>query len=305
VCDDRQLGHVTVLAGERGGRYPDGNSLLVAGGEERVIIDPSLTVIARRDRLPRVDRVLLGHCHEDHVAGTHLFPDAPLLVHELDLPGLGSVDELIARYGFGDPAIDASFRETVLRRFHYSPRPDAVALRHGDVLDLGGGARISVIHAPGHTCGHCAFLVEPDGVLCLGDIDLSSFGPYYGDAVSSLEEFERTLAEVRTLPARWYATFHHIGVIDGREAFVERLDRYAAVIGAREERLVEYLREPRTLAEIVAHRFVYRPRDDVPWADPVERRSMVQHLDRLRRAGRVAEVEPGRFQAADRQPRRP
>ena len=52
-------------------------------------------------------------------------------------------------------------------------------------------------------------------------------------------------------------------------------------------------------------RFVYRPRDDVLWADPVERRSMTQHLDRLCRAGRVAQVEPGRFRAADSQPRRP
>jgi hydroxyacylglutathione hydrolase len=302
VSDDRQIGHVTVLTGERGGRYPDGNSLLVIGGEETVIIDPSLTVVARRDRLPPVDRVLIGHSHEDHLAGGHLFADAPWLVHELDLPALQSVDDLIVRYGFGDPAIDASFRETVLRRFHYSPRPGAIALRDGDVLDLGGGVRISVIHAPGHTGGHCVFLIEPDGVLALGDVDLSSFGPYYGDAVSSLEEFERTLAEVRALSARWYATFHHVGVIDGQDAFVERLDRFAAVIGDREQRLVEYLREPRTLAEIVAHRFVYRPRDDVLWADAVERRSMGQHLERLCRAGRVAEVEPGRFQTADGAP---
>jgi len=300
MSDDRRLGHVTVLAGERGGKYPDGNSLLVTGGEETVIIDPSLTVVARRDRLPPVDRVLVGHCHEDHVAGNHLFPDAPVLVHELDLPGLRSVDDLIARYGLGDPALEASFRETVLEEFHYTPRPAAVPIRHGDVLDLGGGVRITVVHAPGHTSGHCAFLVEPDGVLALGDIDLSSFGPYYGDAVSSVDEFERTLVEVRAMPARWYATFHHIGVIDGREAFVERLDRYAAVIGTREERLVEYLREPRSIEEIVAHRFVYRPQDDVLWADPVERRSMVQHLERLCRAGRVAEVEPGRFLAIRR-----
>src|SRR5262249_15443220 len=138
------------------------------------------------------------------------------------------------------------------------------------------------------------------GVLALGDIDLSSFGPYYGDAVSSLDEFERTLVEVRRLPARWYATFHHIGVIDGQQAFVERLDRYGAVIGAREAPLLEYVREPRTVAEMVAHRFVYRPHDDVLWADAVERRSAVQHLDRLCRAGRVAEVEPGRFQATGR-----
>lgn len=296
MTEDRRLGRVTVLTGERGGRYPDGNSLLVSGGEETVIIDPSLTVVARRDRLPRVDRVLLGHCHEDHLAGNYVFADAPWLLHELDLPGLRSIDDLMARYGLGDATVEASFREMVLGQFHYVPRADAVALHHGDVVDLGGGVRITVVHAPGHTCGHCVFLIEPDGVLYLGDIDLSSFGPYYGDAVSSLEDFERTLADVRHLMARWYATFHHIGVLDDREAFLERLDRYSGVISAREERLIEYLHEPRTVAEIVAHRFVYRPQDDVLWADAAERRSMGQHLDRLCCAGRVAEVEPGRFQ---------
>jgi hypothetical protein len=42
---------------------------------------------------------------------------------------------------------------------------------------------------------------------------------------------------------------------------------------------------------------VYRPEDDVPWAEPVEARSMQQHLDRLVASGRVREVEPGRYLA--------
>ena len=154
-----------------------------------------------------------------------------------------------------------------------------------------------VIHAPGHTRGHSFFHVEPEDVLYLGDVDLTSFGPYYGDAWSSLEDFERTLALARTLDARWYATFHHIGVVEGRAAFLERLDRFTAVIAAREARLLEFLAAPRTLDEIVAHRFVYRPGDAVPYADDVERRSMGQHLARLTIARRVREIEPARFVA--------
>ena len=115
-------------------------------------------------------------------------------------------------------------------------------------------------------------------MLYLGDIDLSSFGPYYGDAWSSLEDFERTLTMARGIAARCYATFHHVGVLDGRDAFVERIDRFAAVIERREAALLGFLAEPHTMAEIVAHRFVYRPQDAVPYADAVERRSMSQHL---------------------------
>ena len=306
---DRALGRVTVLGGDRDGKYPHGNSLLVSGTEETIIVDPSLSLVGRAaagstappgdgtdaPSLSRVDRVLNSHCHEDHIAGNHLFPDVPWHLHEADLPGLGSIDAMMAIYGMS-PAIDVVFRRAVLEQFHYTPRPDATPFRDGDVFEL-GRCRVRVIHAPGHTRGHSFFHVEPEDVLYLGDVDLTSFGPYYGDAWSSLEDFERTLALARTLDARWYATFHHIGVVEGRAAFLERLDRFMTVIAAREARLLEFLATPRTLDEIVAHRFVYRPGDAVPYADDVERRSMTQHLARLTAAGRVREVDVGRFVA--------
>jgi glyoxylase-like metal-dependent hydrolase (beta-lactamase superfamily II) len=292
-----KLGRATVLVGERNGKYPQGNSLLVEGAEETAIVDPSVAVAEDRFALPRVDRVLNSHCHEDHVAGNGRFPDVPWHFHEADAPGIRSLDGLMAIYGFSGP-IDTAWRSVVVDQFHFAPRPDPTPFRDGDVFDLGGGVRVRVIHAPGHTRGHSFFHVEPDDVLYLGDVDLSSFGPYYGDAWSSLVDFERTLALARTLEARWYATFHHIGVVEGRAAFVEKLDRYAAVIADRERRLLDYLNEPRSLDEIAAHRFVYRPQDPVSFAEPVERRSMGQHVDRLAAAGRVREVEPGRFVSA-------
>ena len=288
---DRQLGHVTVLGGERDGKYPHGNSLLVIGSEEALVVDPSLSLIGRAT--PKVDRVLNSHCHEDHIAGNHLFPHVPWHLHEADLPGIASIDAMMAIYGM-TPAIDAVFRRAVIEQFHFTPRADAVAFRDGDVFDL-GGCTVRVIHAPGHTRGHSLFHVEPDDVLYLGDIDLSSFGPYYGDAWSSLEDFERTLTRVRDFDVRWYATFHHIGVVEGRVAFLERLDRFSAVIATRESRLLEFLAAPRTLDEIVAHRFVYRPGDPVPFADDVERRSMRQHLERMERTGRVRRRDDGRY----------
>jgi glyoxylase-like metal-dependent hydrolase (beta-lactamase superfamily II) len=288
-------GHTEVLFGEKNGKYPHGNSVLVRGAEETVLIDPSISVIDMHARLPRVDRVVNSHCHEDHIAGNHLYPDAPWHLPEEDLPGILSLERFEAIYGYDD-AVRRAFRPVLLGQFHYTPRADALPYRDGAVFDLGGGVRLRAIHTPGHTRGHSCLYVEPDGVLYLGDIDLSSFGPYYGDAWSDLEDFERSLALVRGIEARWYATFHHIGVVE-RPVFLERLERFAAVIEDRERRLLEYLREPHGLDEIAAHRFVYRPRDPVPFAEPVERRSMRQHITRLLRAGRLREVEPGRFQA--------
>lgn len=294
---DLVLGASTVCFGAARGKYPQGNSLVVRGSEESLVIDPSLGLIPRRGALPRVDRVLNSHCHEDHVAGNHLFPDVPWHVHEADLPGLQSFAGFLAIFGYDDADVAKGWAQVVRERFHYTERPDALPFRGGDVFELGGGVRVRVIHTPGHTRGHCALLVEPDSVLYLGDIDLSSFGPYYGDAWSDLEDFERSLALVRDVEVRHYATFHHIGVVD-RPTFLERLDRFTAVIGDRERRLLAYLGgAPRSLDEVAAHRFVYRPSDPVPFAAPVERRSMSQHIERLVRQGRVREVAPGRFQA--------
>src|SRR5256714_14761174 len=126
------------------------------------------------------------------------------------------------------------------------PKPDAVAFIDGEAFDL-GRVSVRVIHAPGHTRGHCCIAIEPDGVLYLGDIDLTSFGPYYGDAWSSLADFERTLGEVRKLEARRYATFHHIGGLDGREPFLDRLEPFPAVIPRPEQRPVEIFPPPPSL----------------------------------------------------------
>jgi glyoxylase-like metal-dependent hydrolase (beta-lactamase superfamily II) len=124
-------------------------------------------------------------------------------------------------------------------------------------------------------------------VLFLGDIDLTGFGPYYGDASSNLEDFERSLQRVREIEARVWVSFHHVGVIDDRTTFLAKVDRFAARIAEREAALLEFLSEPRSIADMVRHRFLYRPHVDLPFIDAVERRTIEQHLDRLLASGLV------------------
>src|SRR5207244_11874187 len=80
-------------------------------------------------------------------------------------------------------------RSSDLEDFHYMPKPDAVAFVDGETFDL-GRVSVRVIHAPGHTRGHCCIAIEPDGVLYLGDIDLTSFGPYYGEIGRAQSELQ-------------------------------------------------------------------------------------------------------------------
>lgn len=293
AATDRQFGAVTVLLGDQNGKYPHGNSLWVRGRDATVVIDPSLSVVARAGELRGcADLVVQSHVHEDHVAGIHLFPDAKVFAHREDALGLHHLDGLMNIYGYGQA--DAAMRQVVLQEFHYVARPDVHGFDDGQVFAL-GGTQIHAIHTPGHTRGHCVFLIEPEGVLFLGDIDLTGFGPYYGDAWSSLEDFEHSLERVREIGARVWVSFHHVGVIEDRASFCAKLDRFAARIVEREAALLEFLSEPHDLAEMVRHRFLYRPHVDLPFIDAVEHRTIQQHLDRLVVSGQIERCEADRY----------
>ena len=295
---DVRFGACTVLTGVDLGRYPHGNSVYVQGREQSLLLDPSLSLAARPPgALPGpVDQIFVSHAHEDHVAANHLFPDSPVHVHGEDLLGVQSVDGMLEVYGFDDPAVAEDFRTTVLEEFFFDPRPDAVAVDGGHRFDL-GGVTVEVVHLPGHTRGHCGALIGRDGVAYLGDVDLTGFGPYYGDAWSSLDDFRATLELCRDLEATTFVTFHHKHVVEGRERFLRMLADFTDVIARRDDELLAFLAEPRTLDDIVEHRFVYRPHVDNPSVPSIERRSMSQHLVTLVAEGRAAESEPGRWRA--------
>lgn len=287
VALQRELGrHVTVLFGHEQGKYPDGNTVVVRGTHDSVVIDPALTARTVQPAL-EVGAVLLTHAHEDHVAGVSAVLAGSVRVHPADLSGLRSAEGLMRLYGIPESGWPA-MTQMVTERFHFEGWPDAVAIADGEVLDL-GGVTVQLVHAPGHTAGHSVYLIDGDvRVVVTGDIDLSTFGPYYGDAVSSLDDFEATLAKVRELRADHYVTFHHKGVIDGHAAFVELVDAYAAVFGRREQSLLDLLATPRTFDELVDEGIVYRAGTRPPlFGDSVERRSIEQHLQRCVATGTV------------------
>jgi glyoxylase-like metal-dependent hydrolase (beta-lactamase superfamily II) len=286
---------VTVLVGDNNGAYPSGNSLVVRGDGESVIIDPSVSVVDRGGAGLRVDAVLNSHSHEDHMPGNGFFADARIHIHHEDLPGARGIEGLMDVYGLSGQA-RADFTAQVLDEFHYTPRPDAHGFSDGHVFDL-GGVTVEAVHLPGHTRGHSGFRID-GGVFFLSDIDLTGFGPYYGDVWSDLEDFEASLLQVREEEADVYVTFHHKGIIDSRSTFLTMIDNFIAVIDRRHQAMLSFLAEPHSIDEMADHRFIYRPHVQHVFADNVERRSARLHLDRMQRRGEAVEVEPGRFKAA-------
>lgn len=294
---DRKIGqHTTVLTGENNGKYPDGNSVLIEGPLGVVLIDPSLTVNNRGGAGVAVDRVLVSHAHEDHMSGLHRFPTASVHTHHEDLIGVHSIDGLMEVYGMS-PDAETEWRDSVHEQFRYCGRPDATGFADGDVFELGGRLAVRCVHLAGHTRGHSGFLLEAEGVFFVGDIDLTGFGPYYGDHWSNLVDFEAAIERVRSIEADTYITFHQKGVILGQQTFNGLLDVYGAVIGRREAAMLAFLAEPHTLEQMVAHRFMYRSGVEGVYFNDAERRCATLHLERLLPTGAVVEIEPGLYRA--------
>jgi len=292
-----EFGPVTVYFGEKTGKYPDGNQVIVRGRDTTAAFDTPQVANRIGAALDTVDLVILGHVHEDHMAGLHRLPHAPVHVHEADLRAAQSWEGLSRHYGY-PPSVLTPLKAKIETEFHYQPRPDAMAYTDGALWDL-GGVRVRAVHLPGHTAGHCVLLVEPHGIAFIGDFDLSSFGPYYGDATSSLGAFRRSLARLEELPAQVWITSHHRGVLTDRGAFVSALHAFGARLDEREARLLQMLAAgPRTLAELVRQRLLYPPTHQELWIDQAEQRSIAQHLDELVATGRVQQDADSRFALA-------
>jgi glyoxylase-like metal-dependent hydrolase (beta-lactamase superfamily II) len=292
VIPRADFGRVTVFFGEKNGKYPDANQVIVRGTDTQVAFDTPIVANYIGEEFDTTDFVILGHVHEDHMAALHRLPKAPVHVHIADLPAAQSWAGLVAAYG-SDESYVAAMLEQFQRKFFYAPRPDAIGYADSAVWDL-GGSRVRAIHAPGHTAGHSVLLVEPEGVAFIGDIDLSSFGPYYGDASSSLTDFRKTLERVADIPAKVWVTSHHRGVYTDREHFLRDLAAYTKVLDTRDQRLLELLRaSPKTIEQLVECRLLYPPGHQDFWVIDAETRSISRHLDEMLADGRVKADDDG------------
>ena len=98
-----EFGPVKVYLGEKNGKYPDGNQVVVTGSDSKAIFDTPLSANRIAERLRDADLAILGHVHEDHVCGLHLIPDAPVFAPLADVKALRSEERLMAHTGCAPP----------------------------------------------------------------------------------------------------------------------------------------------------------------------------------------------------------
>ena len=107
-----------------------------------------------------------------------------------------------------------------------------------------GALTVEVIPTPGHTPGHLAFYFREPKVLFLGDYDLTSFGPWYGDRYSNIDETIHSIKHLKKIPAATWLTGHENRILNpprGPLGSICRRDYQ------REDKLLDLLRQPKSM----------------------------------------------------------
>lgn len=293
----RRFGKVALVEGKKNGSYPFAHSLLIEG-ERRAVVDPAAGRAIMREILDAgpVHTILNTHYHEDHVTYNYVFPDAEVYYSELDKRGFEGVEGMI-EMGIGkfmSPELREFFVKTYSERFNFHGIKATGMLKGDEEIDF-GGVKARLVHLPGHTPGLYGLHFEEDEFFFSADIDLASFGPWYGDAASSLDDMISSIKKVKTIKAKWYGVSHEGPVYDEIEG---PADRYLGVIYAREARLLEALSSPKTLDELADLWLMYgKAYEPVMAYRAAEKALLSKHLDRLLKDGAIKDNE-GKFEKA-------
>lgn len=237
-----KIGPVEIIMGERESRNPFSTSLLIRGKEDCTLIDygggPSVYEFLLQQN---IRQIFLTHYHPDHTSGTHLFSHAQIITNPYDYWRLTHPSEMAKKGPFADLEYQQSKSKPI-------GKPQLI-YPYDQVLNM-SGTNVIMLHAPGHSEGFCCPYFPDHGILHIGDIDLTSFGPWYFSPDSHIDQFIQSAKKMLEVDARYYTTSHKKGTV-GRAEFREKLQPYLDKIEFREERIIHAVRSGCSPEELV------------------------------------------------------
>ena len=272
---------IFLIPGENKSLFPFCNCLYLKGKKLRVLVDAGMGHGRMKACLDQgIDILILTHCHFDHRSSISLIPEIPVWCHVDEVPYFQDRTAYLKGTGF----LQSGLVDLMLERHPFPDLPIAKHLSHGEEINL-GGLTLRVIHTPGHTPGHLAFYIPEADVLFTADVALNLFGPFYGNASSSIDDFIKSIRKLKAVGAATVATSISGPLGDG---LAKRFCRYEDSIYQRDERILKALSTPMPLAGLLHRHLIFKnyfePKAASIWVEQVH---IEKHLDRLLGMGKI------------------
>lgn len=174
----------------------------------------------------------------------------------------------------------------------YRPVAPDRLIADGDEIPLADGRTLQVVWTPGHTSGHCCFLLRPDGILFVGDHLLPKITPhvgiYPGGPEDPLGDFLASHEKIQRLDARLVCPAHGGIYEDHRRRARQLIDFHRVRLLA----MLEVIRRgPRTPYEVALEAFAISPENRFQVMAATS--ETLAHLEHLRRQGKALRDEAG------------
>ncbi len=281
-----------ILRGDNTGRYPYCNTLVI--GEDRVVVvDPHSSRSAIEAITSRTEMLLFTHYHTDHIRYHQLF-HCEFYAPAPDRLAFSGIEGLAQHTGIlGSPYETQWFKRLESRSWRMPEVHNFY--KDGDSFSL-GSVTLQVVHLPGHTKGHSGFLIPEYNLLFTADVDFTDFGPWYGNACSSIEDFIATLEKIRQMSPRYVVTAHERWVVYAEE-LEEEIRRYQNIIQQRDEMFLELLKKPMDLNSLLNLHPIYGKsgmKNDF-MINFMEAQMIEKHMQRLLKKGLIEKTGDGRY----------
>jgi glyoxylase-like metal-dependent hydrolase (beta-lactamase superfamily II) len=282
---------IYLIKGARNAKYPFSNSMLIGD----ILIDTGIStrLLRKLKRIYPIRNVLISHWHEDHTSGNRLLPNAKFFIHSKDKFLIENVEKFNEFYGISNSPAEEEFN-WLMEGFKLKNTNIDKLIEDNNLINVEDDYKIKVIHTPGHTAGHCAFLELNSEIAFLADIDLTNF-VFYAGIDSNLIDFEESIDKLQNLNVKTAITGHR-GVIEGKKLIKQELNKYKSIIQKRDERILSYLSEssPKTILDFKSKNLIYKYYSQIKEYEIIAETIMIQkHFDKFLVDNLIQEKEKG------------
>jgi glyoxylase-like metal-dependent hydrolase (beta-lactamase superfamily II) len=280
-----------VIHGNNRGRSPFCNAFLVLD-TVNVLFDTGcgLDIIEKICSEVRIDRVFVSHSHLDHTSGCWLLQKtsgSEIMVPGEDSDTIATAELLAMR--FVDEQLFTTWMETYPALTGFQDFTVTSTFSHEYEFSSGSMSFIA-LYTPGHLNDHYCFWSPDEKILMGFDIDLSPFGPWYGNPECDIALFKNSIARTMEIPAEIYLSSHARPL---KNPYIKkRLQAFQAFFEERDRQILGLLSEsPLVAIEDLVRLSPFYDADHASVSDELlwfgEGQMILKHLDGLMDKGLV------------------